>query len=101
MAATTESKKMITLCSSDGEEFKFKENIARGSQTIKHMIKDDCVESMILLPNDNGKILSKVIEYFKKHMCTPCPSLMTRGLTRSSKPETLSSSRSTSPRFLI
>lgn len=71
MAATTESKKMITLCSSDGEEFKFKENIARGSQTIKHMIKDDCAESMILLPNDNGKILSKVIEYFKKHMCTP------------------------------
>jgi len=68
MAATTESKKMITLRSSDGEEFEIEENVAKESQTIKHMIEDDCAESVIPLPNVNSKILSKVIEYSKKHV---------------------------------
>jgi len=73
MAATTESKKMITLRSSDGEEFEIEENVAKESQTIKHMIEDDCAESVIPLPNVNSKILSKVIEYSKKHV-EPSPS---------------------------
>ncbi|KAJ3682456.1 hypothetical protein LUZ60_015029 [Juncus effusus] len=38
------------------------------SQTIRHMIEDDCAESSIPLPNVTAKILSKVIEYCKKHV---------------------------------
>ncbi|CAI0553858.1 unnamed protein product [Linum tenue] len=37
------------------------------SQTIKHMIEDDCADNGIPLPNVTGRILAKVIEYCKKH----------------------------------
>ncbi|CAI0554211.1 unnamed protein product [Linum tenue] len=37
------------------------------SQTIKHMIEDDCADNGIPLPNVTGGILAKVIEYCKKH----------------------------------
>jgi S-phase kinase-associated protein 1 len=60
--------KKITLKSSDGEEFEVPEVVAMESQTIRHMIEDDCAESSIPLPNVNSKILSKVIEYCKKHV---------------------------------
>ncbi|XP_047088303.1 SKP1-like protein 1 isoform X2 [Lolium rigidum] len=59
--------KMITLRSSDGEEFEVEEAVAMESQTIRHMIEDDCADNGIPLPNVNSKILSKVIEYCKKH----------------------------------
>ncbi|KAJ6821803.1 SKP1-like protein 1A [Iris pallida] len=65
-----EKKKMITLKSSDGEMFEVEEVVAMESQTIKHMIEDDCAESGIPLPNVNSKILSKVIEYCKKHVAS-------------------------------
>ncbi|OWM83965.1 SKP1-like protein 1 [Punica granatum] len=61
-------KKMITLRSSDGETFEVEESVAVESQTIKHMIEDDCADSVIPLPNVSSKILSKVIEYCKKHV---------------------------------
>jgi len=38
------------------------------SQTIRHMIEDDCADNGIPLPNVNSKILSKVIEYCNKHV---------------------------------
>ncbi|XP_072954008.1 SKP1-like protein 1 [Typha angustifolia] len=60
--------KIITLKSSDGEEFEVDEAVAMESQTIRHMIEDECAESSIPLPNVNSKILSKVIEYCKKHV---------------------------------
>ncbi|XP_072967792.1 SKP1-like protein 1B [Typha angustifolia] len=60
--------KKITLKSSDGEVFEVEELVAMESQTIKHMIEDDCVENSIPLPNVTSKILSKVIEYCKKHV---------------------------------
>ncbi|XP_047088363.1 SKP1-like protein 1 isoform X2 [Lolium rigidum] len=60
--------KMITLKSNDGEEFEVEEAVAMGSQTIRHMIEDDCADNGIPLPNVNSKILSKVIEYCKKHV---------------------------------
>ncbi|XP_010690359.2 SKP1-like protein 1B [Beta vulgaris subsp. vulgaris] len=66
MAATTVKK--ITLKSSDGENFDVEESVALESQTIKHMIEDDCADNAIPLPNVTGKILSKVIEYCKKHV---------------------------------
>ncbi|KAJ3690005.1 hypothetical protein LUZ61_019169 [Rhynchospora tenuis] len=65
--AGVEGKK-ITLKSSDGEVFEVLEVVAMESQTIRHMIEDDCAENSIPLPNVNSKILSKVIEYCKKHV---------------------------------
>ncbi|KAI0500917.1 hypothetical protein KFK09_019135 [Dendrobium nobile] len=65
--ACDEGKK-VTLKSSDGEEFLVEETVAMESQTIRHMIEDGCADSGIPLPNVNSKILSKVIEYCKKHV---------------------------------
>ena len=59
---------MITLKSSDGETFEVSEAVAIESQTIKHMIEDDCADNAIPIPNVTGKILAKVIEYCKKHV---------------------------------
>eukprot|EP00262_Sarcandra_glabra_P011090 TRINITY_DN26795_c0_g1_i1.p1 TRINITY_DN26795_c0_g1~~TRINITY_DN26795_c0_g1_i1.p1 ORF type:complete len:155 (-),score=26.47 TRINITY_DN26795_c0_g1_i1:354-818(-) len=60
--------KKVTLKSSDGEVFEVDEAVALESQTIKHMIEDDCADNGIPLPNVTSKILSKVIEYCKKHV---------------------------------
>ncbi|XP_031265435.1 SKP1-like protein 1B [Pistacia vera] len=62
------TSKKITLKSSDGEAFEVDEVVALESQTIKHMIEDDCADNGIPLPNVTSKILSKVIEYCKKHV---------------------------------
>uniref|UniRef100_A0A2C9U0C3 SKP1-like protein n=1 Tax=Manihot esculenta TaxID=3983 RepID=A0A2C9U0C3_MANES len=63
--------KKITLRSTDGETFEVDEAVALESQTIKHLIEDDCADNGIPLPNVTSKILSKVIEYCKKHVETP------------------------------
>ena len=65
------SSTKITLKSSDGEVFEVDQAVALESQTIKHMIEDDCADNGIPLPNVTSKILSKVIEYCKKHVDAP------------------------------
>ncbi|KAL3813459.1 hypothetical protein ACJIZ3_014727 [Penstemon smallii] len=59
--------KTIMLQTSDGETFELEETVAIQSQTIKHMIEDDCVDNTIPLPNVTSKIMAKVIEYCKRH----------------------------------
>ncbi|XP_037452064.1 SKP1-like protein 1 [Triticum dicoccoides] len=61
-------KKMLMLKSSDGEEFDVEEVVAMESQTIRHMIEDDCADKVIPIHNINSEILSKVIEYCNKHV---------------------------------
>ena len=54
--------------SSDGEAFEVDEVVVLESQTIKHMVEDNCADSVILLLNVTSKILVRVIEYCKKHV---------------------------------
>jgi len=68
IAAMSSATKKITLKSSDGETFEVSEAVALESQTIKHMIEDDCADNAIPVQNVTGKILAKVIEYCKKHV---------------------------------
>ncbi|KAI3447929.1 hypothetical protein Pfo_004594 [Paulownia fortunei] len=62
------AQKVIFLKSSDGETFEVEEAVAVESQTIKHMIEDNCADTSIPLPNVTSKILAKVIEYCKRHV---------------------------------
>ncbi|XP_015170516.1 SKP1-like protein 1B [Solanum tuberosum] len=62
---------MISLRSFDGETFEVDEAVALESETIKHLIEDDCANTSIPLHNVTGKILAKVIEYCKRHVEVP------------------------------
>nr|GEZ67954.1 SKP1-like protein 1A [Tanacetum cinerariifolium] len=55
------STKVIILKSSDGETFKLDEMVALESQTIKHMIEDECADTIIPLPYLWGFIVLHVI----------------------------------------
>nr|GEV10148.1 SKP1-like protein 1B [Tanacetum cinerariifolium] len=65
------SSSKIVLRSSDGDTFEIDEKVALESETIKHMIEDECAGSVIPIPNVTSKILSMVIEYCKKHVNEP------------------------------
>ncbi|XP_050378912.1 SKP1-like protein 1A [Argentina anserina] len=67
-SSTSQGKKFITLKSFDNETFEVEEMVALESQTIKHMVEDDCADNVIPLPNVSGSILAKVIEYCRKHV---------------------------------
>ncbi|KAI3977553.1 hypothetical protein MKX01_000466 [Papaver californicum] len=62
------TSKMVTLRSSEDKEFVVEEAVALQSETIKHMIEDDCADNGIPIPNVTSKILDKVLEYCKKHV---------------------------------
>ncbi|KAJ4752263.1 SKP1-like protein 1B [Rhynchospora pubera] len=68
--ARSSTENMITLMSSDGEEFMVTEKVARECTTIRNMLEDDCVITNIPLPNVTSDILSMVIEYCKEHVAT-------------------------------
>ncbi|CAL9245703.1 unnamed protein product [Arabidopsis halleri] len=72
--------KMVMLQSCDGESFQVEEAVAVQSQTIAHMVEDDCVGDEIPILNVTGATLSKVIEYCKKHV-------VAESLTEESKDE--------------
>ena len=62
----------IKLVSSDGKEFSVQMDIARKSVTIKTMLEDLGLDDNyngepVPLPNVNGEILQKVIEWCTKH----------------------------------
>ncbi|KAL3634327.1 SKP1-like protein 1A [Castilleja foliolosa] len=65
--------KKIVLRSSDGELLEVEEAVAVESQTIKNMIEDGCADNVIPLHNVTGVILSKVIEYCKRHVDASAP----------------------------
>uniref|UniRef100_A0A2N9FU46 SKP1 component POZ domain-containing protein n=1 Tax=Fagus sylvatica TaxID=28930 RepID=A0A2N9FU46_FAGSY len=70
-STSAEVKKNITLRSSDNETFEMEERVAMLSETIKHLIEDDCVvcvDSVIPVPNVKSDTLARVIEYCKKHV---------------------------------
>ncbi|XP_022989531.1 SKP1-like protein 1A [Cucurbita maxima] len=62
------SSSKIVLRSFDGETFHIDEAVALESPTIKHMIEDDCADTVIPVPNVTSSILTKVIEFCKKHV---------------------------------
>ncbi|XP_059624694.1 SKP1-like protein 1A [Cornus florida] len=64
-------EQFLLFPSSNGETFEVEKAVALELQTIKHMIEDDCADSVILLPCVTSKILPMIIEYCKKHIKTP------------------------------
>ncbi|KAK0576852.1 hypothetical protein LWI29_024427 [Acer saccharum] len=62
------SSRKITLVSSDGETFEVDEAVALESLRMKYYIDCNCADNGIPLPEVTSKILSKVIEYCKKHV---------------------------------
>jgi S-phase kinase-associated protein 1 len=66
--AVGEKSNVVTLVSSDGEGFEITQEAAAMSQTIKHMMEEDCVDDKgVPLPNVKSNILAMVIEYCNKH----------------------------------
>lgn len=62
------TSRMITLRSSDGEDLIVPEAVAVQAHAIRHMIvEDDSAQDVISLPNVSAKILTKVMEYCKRH----------------------------------
>ncbi|XP_049397242.1 SKP1-like protein 1B [Solanum stenotomum] len=63
------SEKLMTLKTSDGEEFKLDEAIAMRSKVIKNIVQDmDCTSNAIPLFNVDGKTMTTVVKYWKKHL---------------------------------
>ncbi|KFK33481.1 hypothetical protein AALP_AA5G018900 [Arabis alpina] len=66
MASSSTNK--FVLKSNDDVSFEVTEAVAREFQVIAHIIDDDCAKKAIPLSNVTGEILSKMIEYGKKHI---------------------------------
>jgi len=68
------SAETITLMSSDGVEKVVARDVAERSILIKNML-EDCVEidQAIPIPNVNGSVLTKVIEWCEHHKNDPAP----------------------------
>ncbi|MCL7043561.1 hypothetical protein MKW94_014675 [Papaver nudicaule] len=60
-------KSLVSLRSSEGDVFELEESCAMLSQTIKHMIEDDCAGNVISLANISTEILARVVVFLEKH----------------------------------
>ncbi|XP_071702789.1 SKP1-like protein 1A [Rutidosis leptorrhynchoides] len=67
-SSSSSSSKPIVLKTSDGEIYEVDVAVATQSTTIKNLIDDGCADSAIPLPNVSSEILTKIIEYCKKHV---------------------------------
>ncbi|XP_008798005.2 SKP1-like protein 12 [Phoenix dactylifera] len=64
-----EPPKMVVLRAYGGAEFEVDVVVASQSGTIKNMIDDGwSVESGVPLPNVEGPVLAKMVEYWKRHV---------------------------------
>uniref|UniRef100_A0A3Q7EW32 SKP1 component POZ domain-containing protein n=1 Tax=Solanum lycopersicum TaxID=4081 RepID=A0A3Q7EW32_SOLLC len=62
------SEKLITLKTSDGEEFKLEEAISVRSEVIKNIVQDvDCTSNSIPLLNGDVKTMKTIIKFWKNH----------------------------------
>ncbi|XP_015163295.1 SKP1-like protein 1B [Solanum tuberosum] len=62
------SEKLITLKTSDCEEFKLDEAIVVRSEVIKNIVQDvDCTSNVIPLFNIDGNTMTTMVKYWKKH----------------------------------
>ncbi|KAH0773451.1 hypothetical protein KY290_010588 [Solanum tuberosum] len=60
------SEKLITLKTSNGEEFKLDEAIVVRSEVIKNIVQDvDCTSNAIPLFNIDGKSMTTMVKYWK------------------------------------
>ncbi|KAL2894637.1 SKP1-like protein 4 [Bienertia sinuspersici] len=78
---------MITLTSSDGQDFLVEEKVALQSQTIKNVMEnldeDNNNNDKIPLPNVTATILAKVVEYCNKHVQGPTKNQINDNITDS------------------
>ncbi|KAJ8637288.1 hypothetical protein MRB53_011555 [Persea americana] len=65
--ASSSSSKVVVLMSMEGERFEVEDYVARESKIISNMMEDDCANNVIPVPNVKASILSKMIEWCKKH----------------------------------
>jgi len=63
----------VKLQSVDGAEVEVPVEVAKMSETVKHLIEDIGGDQVIPLPNVTGKTLNKVIDYCKYHLEHPAP----------------------------
>ncbi|XP_020598451.1 SKP1-like protein 4, partial [Phalaenopsis equestris] len=63
-----EETEMIRMMGSDGKEVVVEEKVAMKSQTIRHLIEDNCAEDVIPIPNVTASVLSDVFYYCKRHI---------------------------------
>ncbi|PIN11060.1 SCF ubiquitin ligase, Skp1 component [Handroanthus impetiginosus] len=65
--ASTSSNPLVTLRSSDGQEFIIPKSAAVLSGTIKNMLEEGFGDSVIPILNVDGKTLAKIIAYLNEH----------------------------------
>lgn len=61
----------VTLTSNDGRDFEIEIKVAHMAETIKNLIEDAGTENPVPLPNVNGAILHKTIQYCAYHTDNP------------------------------
>lgn len=67
-SSSSSSSKTLKLKSSDDQEFEVDESVAMMSGLLKSKIEQGAANDTIHLPEVRGELLSKVIEYCKKHV---------------------------------